>query len=177
MANASGQRLTTELDRRPLMAGAEPIYIDQGEAGFLFLHGFTGSPYEARDLANYFSRKGYAVWAPLLPGHGTSPEDLENIAYTEWLDAAEQSYMEMKARYPKVYVCGQSMGGALALHIAANHPVNAVITFAAAIIMEDWRLALLPLAKKVLRYQHKSKGPDIRSAEAKARSASYSKYP
>ena len=165
------------LPESALIPGAEPIFIDQGKTGILFLHGFTGSPYEGRDFAFHFARKGYAVWVPLLPGHGTRPEDLEGIPYQRWLEAAKSHYLEMKKHYPTVIVCGQSMGGALALHLAAGHPVDAVISLAGAIFVKDWRLRLLPLARKVLRYQYKSKGPDIRCKKNKEKMATYHKYP
>ena len=159
------------------MPGAEPIFFPAGDVGLLFLHGFTGSPYEGRYLADYFSRKGYAVWVPLLPGHGTRPEDLEPVSYRQWIDAVVDYYHQMRERYDRVVVCGQSMGGALALHLAAHYPVDVLVTLAAAVFVKDWRLTLLPLARKLIRYQFKSKGPDIRNKEAKSQSASYHKYP
>ncbi len=162
---------------RNLMPGAEPIFIDQGDIGMLFFHGFTGSPYEGKDLAAYFSEKGYGIWVPLLPGHGTHPRDLEEISYSHWLDTAVRYYLAMRERYREVIVSGQSMGGAIALHLAANYPVNMVTTLAAAVFVKDWRLRLLPLARKIIRYQFKSKGPDIRNKDAKLKSASYGKYP
>ena len=160
-----------------VMNGAEPIFIDQGNTGILFFHGFTGSPYEGRDLAYHFASKGYAVWVPLIPGHGTKPDDLEGISFKTWLETAEQYYLAMKSQYKTVIVAGQSMGGALALHVAANFAVDGLVTMAAAIFVKDWRLPFLPLAKQVLRFYYKSKGPDIRDKAAKAKSASYPYYP
>lgn len=160
-----------------IMPGAEPVFIDQGKVGILFLHGYTGSPYEGREFAYHFSQKGFGVWVPLLPGHGTTPEALETVSSQDWLTAAEQYYLAMKAQYDRVVVCGQSMGGALALHIAASHPVDALITLAAAIFIKDWRLHLLPVVRRVISYYYKSNGPDIHSKTAKKNSASYEKYP
>jgi carboxylesterase len=160
-----------------LMPGAEPIFIDQGEKGLLFFHGFTGSPYEGRELSRFFANRGYGVWVPLLPGHGTRPADLQGISHQAWLEAAEQFYLSMKKQYREVFVCGQSMGGALALYIAAKQPLKAFATLAAAVFIRDWRLPFLPVARRVLDYYYKSKGPDISDPAAKARSASYPRYP
>ncbi len=170
---------TLHLSKTPdrIMVGAEPIFIDQGETAFLFLHGFTGSPYEGRSFAEHFARKGYAVWVPLLPGHGTAPEDMENMPYQAWLKAAEDYYGKIKAQYKRIIVCGQSMGGALALHLAARFPVDGVISLAGAIFIKNWRLYLLPFTKHLIRYQYKPNGPDIRNKMAKVKSASYYKYP
>lgn len=160
-----------------IMPGAEPIHYQNGPHALLFFHGFTGSPYEGRPFADYFSEKGYSVHVPLLPGHGTHPEALEKVTHRTWLDAAISHYEQMQDNYEKVVVCGQSMGGALALHVASNKAVPAVITMAGALFIKDWRMKLLPVAKRILKYQHKSRGPDIRDQQAKAHSAAYPKYP
>ncbi|MGH1366523.1 MAG: alpha/beta hydrolase [Calditrichia bacterium] len=164
-------------DKPTILKGAEPISCEQGETGLLFFHGYTGSPYEGSRFAEHFCKLGYGVSVPLLPGHGTKPEDLFDVTHTLWLDAAAKAYKEMAKRYKRIIVCGQSMGGALALHIAANFPVDGVITMAAAIFLKDWRLRFLPVAKRLITFQHKSKGPDIRDKQAKADSVSYPKYP
>ncbi len=55
----------------------------------------------------------------MLPGHGTSPEDLADCGWDDWVAAAEEAYQRL-AR-PAVAV-GLSMGGALAAGVAATHP-------------------------------------------------------
>jgi len=160
-----------------VLPGAEAISCDQGETGLLFFHGFTGSPYEGSRFAEHFSRLGYGVSVPLLPGHGTQPEDLLTIPHERWFEAAELAYHEMTQQYKTVIVCGQSMGGALALHVASKFPVDGLITMAAAVFLKDWRLRFLPLARRLITYQYKSKGPDIRDKQSKAASVSYPKYP
>ncbi|HQU73688.1 MAG: alpha/beta fold hydrolase [Calditrichaeota bacterium] len=160
-----------------LMPGAEPIYIDQGDSAILFLHGFTSSAYEGRFLAEYFAARGMAVWAPLMPGHGSDPADMVSVTRQDWLACAEEHLLALKRYYPKVVLCGQSMGGALAVNLAARHEVDALVTLAAAMFVKDWRLRLLPVARRIITYQHKSKGPDIRDPQVKAEIASYAKYP
>ena len=160
-----------------VMPGAEPIFINQGEKGFLFLHGFTGSPYEGRDFAEYFGQRGYTVWVPLLPGHGTHPRDLLQVTWQDWYLKAREQLARLQRQCKKVVVVGQSMGGALALHLAAHNRVDALVTLAGFVFLKDWRIKLLPMARNFIRYQHKSKGPDIRSQQAKRKSASYLKYP
>src|SRR5205807_3596234 len=52
-----------------------------------------------------------------------------------------------------VVVAGQSMGGAVALHLAATEPrIRAVATLAAPIWLTDWRLKVIGLAKYVQRW-------------------------
>lgn len=166
-----------QIDASRIMDGAEPEFLDGGEDGLLFLHGFSGSPYEGRDFARYFSRLGYTVWVPLLPGHGTRPEDMKNVSWQEWYFAVRYYWERLSAKCRRVVVCGQSMGGCLALHLASHHPVDILVTLSGPVFLTDWRLKLLPMAKYFLQYQYKSKGPDIRSQSAKRKSADYPKYP
>ncbi len=161
----------------PLMEGAEPIYIEAGSTALLFVHGFTASPYEGRPFAEFFSRRGYSVSVPLLPGHGTHPGDMLKVGWQDWYRAVVQAWQPLHRRFQRVVVCGQSMGGALALNLAAHHPVDAFIGLAAAAYLTDWRLRLLPLARYLMRYQHKSSGPDIRDPVARRKSVHYNKYP
>jgi len=160
-----------------LLPGAKPIFISQSRISMVFFHGFTSSPMEGRQFAEHFAEKGYTVWVPLLPGHGTKPSDLMDVKWQDWYYSAEEFYLNLKNQSDKVIVCGQSMGGALALNLATRFKVDALVTFAAAVFLNDWRLKFLPLAKMFLHYQYKSKGPDVFSREAKKNSVSYNKYP
>lgn len=84
----------------------------------LVLHGFTGSPVSMRPVADRFASLGYAVEMPLLPGHGTSVEDMVPTRWADWLGAAASAYAALDARTDKVAVIGLSMGGGLALALA-----------------------------------------------------------
>jgi carboxylesterase len=161
-----------------LMPGAEPVFLSGNKTGFIFIHGFTGASYEGQELATWLHEKeGFTVSVPLLPGHGTRPEDLNGVKWIDWYLYARNKFLELKESCDKVFVCGQSMGGAIALQIASHHSVDGVITLAGAAFLKDWRLKLLPLARHIVPYQHKSKGPDIRNKELKSEVASYHKYP
>ncbi len=171
------KRRGTVLSPNQIMPGAEPIFYDRGDKGILFLHGFTGSPYEGRDFAEYFQERGYTVWVPLLPGHGTTPADMESVSWQDWYTAAKNQLFKLQRKCKKVAVVGQSMGAALAMNLAAHYPFDALVTLAGFVFLTDWRLKLLPVARHLIRYQYKSKGPDIKNKEAKKRSVSYHKYP
>jgi len=58
----------------------------------------------------------------MLPGHGTSPEDLAAHGWDDWSAAAEEAYQVLAARCRSVVAVGLSMGGALAAWVAAAHP-------------------------------------------------------
>jgi carboxylesterase len=95
--------------------------------GILLIHGFTATSVEIRPLAEFFHQAGYSVAGPLLPGHGTSAEDLNTKTWKEWLAAADQSYQLLKSTCQQVIVGGESLGGLLTLHLASLHPEIAAI--------------------------------------------------
>ncbi len=90
--------------------------------GILLIHGFTATTVEIRPLADHFHRAGFSVAAPLLPGHGTTAEDLNTKSWKEWVSAADQSYQLLKSTCQRVVVGGESMGGLISLYLASVHP-------------------------------------------------------
>jgi carboxylesterase len=66
--------------------------------------------------------QGYRVSVPLLPGHGTTWRELGSTRWPEWYDSAERALTELAGRCEAVAVAGLSMGGCLALRLAARHP-------------------------------------------------------
>ena len=104
----------------------EPVYVVgsglNGRIGVLLIHGFGGSPRSLQELAQRCAGAGYTVALPLLAGHGRTPEDMEASRWTEWTADAEQAYEWLRARTDRVFVCGLSMGGTLALWVAERHP-------------------------------------------------------
>ena len=105
-----------------LVPGSLPPSSPGGPVGCLVLHGFGGSPEAVRPLAEAFAAAGHAVESPLLPGHGTSVEDMQTTTFDDWSRAAERAYLHLAARCERVVVAGLSMGGTLALWLASRHP-------------------------------------------------------
>ena len=60
-----------------ILPGAEPWSADGGPSGALCIHGFTGNPGSMRGVAEAFAAAGFAVELPLLPGHGTTVEEMK----------------------------------------------------------------------------------------------------
>jgi carboxylesterase len=107
-----------------ILSGAEPWSADAGPNGALVLHGFTGSPHSMRGVAEALHGAGFTVELPLLPGHGTSVDDMQQTGWPDWSAAAEAAYQRLVERVPegKVIVVGLSMGGTLTLWLAQHHP-------------------------------------------------------
>ncbi len=116
-----------------LMPGAEPWDSEGsgmlGDVGVLVLHGFTGNPQSMRPLAEAFAAAGFTVALPLLPGHGTSVDDMLLTRWADWSSAAEVVYEELAARTRTVVVAGLSMGGTLTAWLGTRHPEIAGLVF------------------------------------------------
>lgn len=93
-----------------------------GKTGFLLLHGFTATTAEVRPLGEALHAAGHTVSVPLLPGHGTHPDDLNKVRWQDWVHTAQNEYEKMKAQCEEVWVAGESMGGLLCLLLAAKNP-------------------------------------------------------
>jgi len=99
-----------------------PFSASNGPAGVLVLHGFTATTATVRPLAEAFADAGFSVEAPLLPGHGTSVEDLATTGFADWLAASEAALVSLSARSDHVVLAGHSLGGTLALALVLAHP-------------------------------------------------------
>ena len=120
--------------------------------GVLLLHGFTGSPASMRPWGEYLATQGYAVEVPLLPGHGTRWQDMNETTWRDWYAEAERALDRLLAENDQVVVGGLSMGAALALMLAANrgHDVAGVISVNVSVDNKDPRRFALPVLKRLL---------------------------
>ena len=91
------------------------------EIGIVLVHGYTGSPSSMRPWAEYLNKKGYTVRVPVLPGHGTKPEDLHEVKWQEWPGKVESELDELEKSCVKIFICGFSMGGGTTLHVAGRN--------------------------------------------------------
>ncbi|MGW6914030.1 alpha/beta hydrolase [Kitasatospora sp. NPDC054939] len=105
----------------PLLPGAEPYLHRGGPVGVLLCHGFTGSPQSMRPWAEHLAAAGLTVALPVLPGHGTRWQDMQQTRWEDWYAEVEREFLALSAECEQVFVCALSMGGALALRLAAVH--------------------------------------------------------
>ncbi len=59
-----------------------------------------------RLLGEYLNSKGFTVKCVLLPGHGTTPEDLNETTTDDWYAEAEHACCELLSSHSKVMVAG-----------------------------------------------------------------------
>jgi carboxylesterase len=102
----------------PIGPSAEPFYAAGDATGVLVLHGFTGAPASVRPWAESLAAQGFTVLVPLLPGHGTTWQNMNTTRWTDWYAEAARSLDRLLSECDEVFVCGLSMGGCLALRLA-----------------------------------------------------------
>src|SRR5438552_15156996 len=104
-----------------IIKGAETIDLqEEGSHGVLLLHGFGDTPQTLSLLARRLHKTGYSVFAPLLPGHGCTMDAFRRSRADQWIDAAKRALLSMRDRSDGVSIVGLSMGGALAVLLAAE---------------------------------------------------------
>lgn len=138
----------------------------------LLLHGFTGEPFEMEPLREHLLARGIHAESPLLPGHGEGVAAFAASSFSEWADAAEQAYLELRARFTAVALVGLSMGGSLALRIAQRHRPAGIVTMAAPVYIYrwfplevcDWRLPLVGALRHLMpRVRTRPPSPESRA--------------
>ncbi|MGN6252331.1 MAG: alpha/beta hydrolase [Marmoricola sp.] len=136
-----------------------PPYSAQGRpgpdgrrVGVLLSHGFTGSPASMRPWGEHLAAQGYAVEVPRLPGHGTTWQDMVGTRWEDWRGEIERAYAALQARVDTVVVGGLSMGGTLALALAARHPeIAGLVLVNPAVASTNKQLLAVPVLQHVVR--------------------------
>ena len=169
-----------------IQTGGEPFLI-RGNSGIgvLLLHGWTSYPQEMRDLGDYLSRSGHTVLGVRLPGHATRAADLNRLRWQDWMAAAEDGHSLLSSSCDRIVTIGQSLGGALALLLAAQRPVAGVVAmstpyqFPSHAQLRFLRVLLysLPVLSQVLRYIPKPRINDYKDQRAYEAHLSYPVFP
>ncbi|HOM66973.1 MAG TPA: alpha/beta fold hydrolase [Brevefilum fermentans] len=132
----------------------DDFFWQGNRTGILLIHGFTATTAEVRLLAKKLHEEGFTVAAPLLPGHGTDPEDLNRATWPMWVEKVKQFYEKLIPHCDRIYVGGESMGGLLALELARQHPeIRGLFLFAPALKVKNlWLTRILwPFIKYLVK--------------------------
>jgi carboxylesterase len=165
-----------DVDPSPFEAAGRP-------PACLVLHGFTGTPFEVRPVAEALAAAGYEVRAPTLPGHGTSADDLQDRRRREWSEFVEDRAAGLAAAHGPIVAMGLSLGALLALRLAADRPelVRGIVCLAPALRLRawsEWPLAAMSRWKAAPRFGvPKLGGSDIRDPIMRRANPSYRTQP
>ena len=150
--------MTEDYIIHPELDGSSFFYPG-GKVGFVLLHGFTATTTEMLPLGEALRDAGFTVSAPLLPGHGTHPDDLNNTHWQDWYRTAESEFERLSAICDTVWLGGESMGGLLSLLLAAKNPkVGGILLYAPALTVRRMRVAYV--AQYFMKYLAKSNTKD-----------------
>ena len=138
---------------------ADPFFSDGTpdesgrRVGVLLSHGFTGSPASIVPWGQHLAKQGYAVSVPLLPGHGTSWQEMRSTTFEDYDAALEVELDALKRRADVVVVGGLSMGGCLALALAERRPadVAGLVLVNPAVASTNKQLLALPVLKYLVK--------------------------
>lgn len=151
-----------------IMKGAEPYSFNGNkDIGLLLIHGFTGTTSSLKVIADYFSKYSYHIELPRLTGHGTSPEDLNNVSYNDWISDVENAFFKLKKRASYIFPVGLSMGGVLALILAERYSeIKGIVLINHACVFKDIRLWFVPILKHFMKFA-KGVAGDVKNPEVK----------
>jgi carboxylesterase len=102
--------------------------------GVLIFHGFTDRLDSIHIIESAVAALGVPVRAPVLRGHeAESPEALRGVTWQDWVADAESALGDLLRETHKVIVIGYSLGGLVALTLAAEHPqdIDSIVLAAA----------------------------------------------
>ena len=131
----------------------QPFLFEAGPSHALLIHGFLGSPRELRPMAHELAAAGVTARGLVLPGFGQDISGLKQVRAEDWLSAARAAWIKTREDASRTTLIGFSMGGAVALRLAAEAGLapDQLILLAPHWKFADRRAAILPVAKYVIR--------------------------
>jgi carboxylesterase len=158
----------------------EPFFIKKGKKGVLLIHGYSCSAGEMRELGNYLAEKGFTVHAPLLTGHGTSPERMSVVKWYQWIDCIKHAIDLLNEHCDEIWLVGNSMGGNLAIITNDyNIKIKGIICLGTPFYYASkfkWAKLIFPLIKRI-KFMQKKSMPKNRYVRGKKIKYSYLEIP
>lgn len=135
-----------------ILTGAEPFSHDGSAIGVLLCHGFTSTPQSLRPWAEYLADRGYTVRVPLLPGHGTTWQELNRTRWQDWYSCVDKAFRGLHETCERVFLGGLSMGAALSLQLAQEHGprISGLVLVNPAVKFDDPRTRVIPVLKHLV---------------------------
>jgi carboxylesterase len=105
-----------------------------------------------REWGKALAEEGFAVEVPRLPGHGTTWREMNTTTWEEWYGEITRVFDKLAAENDVVVACGLSMGGALVLRLAEDHPddLAGVVVVNPAVSTKRLDVRFLPVLKHIV---------------------------
>jgi carboxylesterase len=112
-----------------ILEGGGPFDLGPRDAdrAVLFVHGFVAAPNSFWELPARVAEQGWRAKGMLLPGHGTTPFDLESTTADQLEADVRSAIEEIRREQGTVVVVAHSMGGALATLAASDLSIDGLV--------------------------------------------------
>ena len=110
------------------------------EPAVFLIHGLGGTQYDLGSMHKRLKNAGFVTYSLMLPGHGTTPEDLVGVTAEDWLEAVRLKYQEVMALHDEVHVMGMCMGALLAIETVKRerHTKGKLIALVPPVFYDGW---------------------------------------
>jgi len=146
----------------------QSFVLGESKKRALLLHGFPGTPAELRPVAEFLLTLGFQVQVPLLPGFGVQIGALGRTRRQEWVQATTDAWKELAKGAETTVLLGFSVGGAVALHAAAQAQPDRLVLIAPFWRLPDARAGWLPLVQYAVPQLKPFQGADFTSEVVRA---------
>jgi len=120
-----------------------------GRKAAILVHGFPGTPAEMQPTAMCLHEAGWHISVPLLPGFGPEVESLHTYSAEDWKEAIQKEVKHLKNSHDEIILIGYSMGGALAIQVAAQKDITGLVLFAPFWQMDHTMWKIIPFLKPI----------------------------
>ena len=161
-----------------VLLGAEAFELERANApAVLLVHGAGDTPQTLRGLGEFLHARGFAVSAPLLPGHGRTVREFREVSAKQWRTTLHAAFEDLRRRHRWVGMVGLSLGGALSALEAADRDDLPALVLLAPFVGLPWTLrvavALSGVAGLVTPYFPSSDPRSVRDPVAAAKGLAF----
>ena len=122
------------------------------EPAVFLIHGLGGTQYDLGSMHKRLKNAGFVTYSLMLPGHGTTPQDLVGVTAEDWIEAVRQKYLEVMSLHDEVHVMGMCMGALLAIETVKRerHTKGKLIALVPPLFYDGWATPWYAFVRHIL---------------------------